>query len=176
MEGNGEQRGGTAARGGKPAPEPGGAATPDSGEARDGELAAFAAAWERFVLALRRSQARGRDVGDRLSLSQWDLLRTLGKEGSLPVGRLAAAADITAATATRVLDGLERAGIVERVRPDSDRRTVTVKLTAEGRRRLERTRRWIAARERRLFESLAPDEREQAGRLLGHLAEVVEEL
>jgi DNA-binding MarR family transcriptional regulator len=139
-------------------------------------LASFAAAWETFVLALRRSQARNRDSGDRLSLSQWDLLRELGRDGGSPVGKLAQAAKITPATATRVLDGLERTGVVRRVRQASDRRTVTVKLTPDGRRRFERTQRWIAARERRLFQSLAPDERQQSERLLTHLAQVIEEL
>ncbi|HEY7267888.1 MAG TPA: MarR family transcriptional regulator [Solirubrobacterales bacterium] len=140
------------------------------------ELASFAAVWEQFVVALRRSQARNRSSGDRLSLSQWDLLRALGQNGGLPVGKLARAARVRPATATRVLDGLERSGFVRRTRPASDRRTVTVKLTAEGRRRLERTQRWISARERRLFQSLAPDEREQSERLLTHLAQLIEEL
>jgi MarR family transcriptional regulator, organic hydroperoxide resistance regulator len=140
------------------------------------ELASFASAWETFVVALRRSQARNRDSGDRLSLSQWDLLRELGQDGGSPVGKLAEAAKVTPATATRVLDGLERTGVVRRVRPASDRRTVIVKLTPDGRRRLERTQRWIRARERLLFQSLAPDEREQSERLLAHLAQVIEEL
>lgn len=140
------------------------------------ELESFAAAWERFVVALRRSQVRSRDSGNRLSLSQWDLLRPLLTTPGLAVGRLAETARITAATATRVLDGLERDGVVKRVRPPDDRRTVMVTLTAAGRQRLERTRRWISTRERRLFQRLAPAEREQAARLLWHLAEVMEEL
>ncbi len=141
-----------------------------------GQLRSFATAWERFVVALRRSQARNRDSGDRLSLSQWDLLRPLADDDALTVGKLAETAGIAPATATRVLDGLVRSGDVERIRPENDRRTVAVTLTAAGRERLERTRRWISARERRLFDRLAPGERGQAERLLRHLAEVVEEL
>lgn len=143
---------------------------------RDPELATFGDAWEEFVLALRRSQARNRDSGDRLSLSQWDLLRELHDEDGVSVGRLARAAKITPATATRVLDGLERSGVVQRVRPSDDRRTVNVIFTPDGQRRFRRTQRWISARERQLFERLAPAEREQAMRLLAHLARVVEEL
>jgi DNA-binding MarR family transcriptional regulator len=146
------------------------------GGAARGATEPFATAWEAFVLALRRSQARNRDSGSRLSLSQWDLLRGLGDGEEIGVGALAAAAGIAPATATRVLDGLERDGIVRRSRPRQDRRTVTVALTAEGRRRLRRTREWIAGRERRLLERLAPDEREAAARLLGHLAEIIEDL
>lgn len=144
--------------------------------AAEGAEKAFATAWEDFVLALRRSRARNRDPGPRLSLSQWDLLRGLGAGEPQSVGVLAEAAGIAPATATRVLDGLERDGVVSRLRSAGDRRTVTVALTAEGRRRLQRTRSWIAARERRLLERLAPEEREPAARLLGHLAEIIEDL
>ncbi|MBS1879567.1 MAG: MarR family transcriptional regulator [Actinobacteria bacterium] len=147
----------------------------ESAAAREKEEA-FATAWEAFVLALRRSRARNRDPGSRLSLSQWDLLRGLGTGEQLSVGALAAAAGITPATATRVLDGLERDGVVRRLRSVGDRRTVAVSLTAEGRRRMQRTRRWLADRERLLLDRLAPDEREGAARLLGHLAEIIEEL
>lgn len=146
------------------------------GGGRRREEETFSRAWEAFVLALRRSQARNRDPGSRLSLSQWDLLRGIDRGEQPGVGVLAAAAGIAPATATRVLDGLERDGIVRRLRPDGDRRTVTVALTEEGRRRLRRTQSWLAGRERRLLERLAPGEREAAARLLGHLAEIIEDL
>lgn len=140
------------------------------------ELASFAEAWEEFVLALRRSQARNRDTAGRLSLSQWDLLRALDGERGLAVGKLAEAAGITPATTTRVLDGLERTGVVERFRPDGDRRTVMVKLTPEGLRRVKATRRWMARRRQRLFQGLEPVERMPAERMLRSLAEVIDGL
>jgi DNA-binding MarR family transcriptional regulator len=42
---------------------------------------------------------------------------------------------------TRVVDRLEEAGLVRRVRPDNDRRSILVVLTDEGRTTLERARR-----------------------------------
>ncbi|MFL6011858.1 MAG: MarR family winged helix-turn-helix transcriptional regulator [Gaiellaceae bacterium] len=42
---------------------------------------------------------------------------------------------------TRVVDRLEDAGLVRRVRPESDRRSILVVLTDEGRKTMERARR-----------------------------------
>src|SRR6058998_1703686 len=42
---------------------------------------------------------------------------------------------------TRVVDRLEEAGLVQRVRPDNDRRSILVVLTDEGREKIERARR-----------------------------------
>ena len=42
---------------------------------------------------------------------------------------------------TRVVDRLEEAGLVQRVRPDTDRRSIFVVLTDEGRTAMERARR-----------------------------------
>jgi DNA-binding MarR family transcriptional regulator len=42
---------------------------------------------------------------------------------------------------TRVVDRLEEAGLVQRVRPDNDRRSILVVLTDEGRTAMERGRR-----------------------------------
>jgi DNA-binding MarR family transcriptional regulator len=42
---------------------------------------------------------------------------------------------------TRVVDRLEDAGLVRRVRPENDRRSILVVLTDEGRKTMERARR-----------------------------------
>ncbi len=153
----------------------------DAGPAAGARLTApghdpFAEAWEEFVRALRRGQARNRDGGPRLSLSQWHLLGALGETDGLPVGRLAKTAGITSATVTRVLDGLERTGIVARERPQHDRRTVIVRLTAKGTRRMRRTQQHIAAQRHRLYEALEDDQRAHAEQLLRHLARIIDAL
>ena len=75
-----------------------------------------------------------------------------------------------------MLDGLVRAGIVERRPSSSDRRVVEIALTDEGKRIVRRKRSRIAAKRRALYDSLEPDEREQAERLLLRLAGLIEEL
>jgi DNA-binding MarR family transcriptional regulator len=93
--------------------------------------------------------------------------------GSRPLSHLADAAGIAPATATRVVDGLEKAGLVRRGRSMADRRTVFISLTAEGRRRVRRKRDRIRRRRQRVYEGLAPDEQEQAERLLRHLTNLL---
>jgi DNA-binding MarR family transcriptional regulator len=133
-------------------------------------------AWERFIAAVRRTRARSGGNEDGLSLSQYELIKPLTSGRRLPVGRLAERVGIAPATATQILDCLERDGLVERSRTATDRRTVNVSLTSGGRRALERKRRGLVDQRRQLFENLEPEERGQAERVLRHLAEIMEKL
>ena len=132
-------------------------------------------AWERFIAAVRRTRARTGGFEDGLSLSQYELIKPLASGGET-IGRLAERVGIAPATATQILDGLERGGAVQRSRTVADRRTVNVTLTEGGRRALERKRRGLVNQRRRLFENLEPEERGQAERLLLHLAEIMDDL
>jgi len=58
----------------------------------------------------------------------------------------------------------------------SANRRVTITLTEEGRRAVERKRRLLSEQRRRLFEALAPEERPHAERVLRHLAQIMQEL
>jgi MarR family transcriptional regulator, organic hydroperoxide resistance regulator len=146
----------------------------------DAELAAFAAALDDFLRAGRRARGRLHPEGDDavdLSLSQYYLLEPLAvADGPLCLGELALAAGVSAPTATRMLDGLEREGLVRRERRADDRRLVAVALTEAGRERVDAARARVLARRREIFESLAPAERRGAARLLERLAAAVEGL
>ncbi len=137
--------------------------------------ARFAAAWEEFVLAIRRAQARGQDSAG-LTLAQYYMLVPLKSEGTLAVSRLARYAGVAPPTATRMIDSLERVGAVQRERTLGDRRTVLISLTPTGRALLTRKQRELARRRRGLYNRLEPDEREPSERLLKHLAELIGEL
>lgn len=139
------------------------------------ELKRLNESWERFIAAVRRTRARIGGYEDGLTLSQYELIKPL-ISGSAPIGRLAERVGIAPATATQVLDCLERDGLVQRSRTAADRRTVNVALTNGGRRAFERKRRALVNQRRRLFENLDPEERGQAERVLSHLAEIIEEL
>jgi DNA-binding MarR family transcriptional regulator len=99
------------------------------------------------------SRLRGRDthlVGSELSHAQFELLIELDERGELPAGELAAAARLTPATVTQMLDHLAACGHVERVRSETDRRVVVSRLTEQGRGKIEAKRaawqsRWQAA-------------------------------
>jgi MarR family transcriptional regulator, organic hydroperoxide resistance regulator len=140
------------------------------------ETAAFDAAWDEFFGAIRRARSRFVREAGGLTLPQYHLLTALAERSPRTVGELAEHAAIAPPTATRMLDGLERAGMVERRQSAADRRAVEIELTSEGKRVVGRKRARIAAKRRALFESLAPGEREQAERLLLRLGDLIDEL
>jgi DNA-binding MarR family transcriptional regulator len=146
--------------------------------AEDLDLETFASAWEAFFRAMRRARARmpeGPSPGD-LTISQYLLLEPLAESSPRAVGELAEAAGVSGPTATRLLDGLVRAGLVERRPSERDRRTVEISLTRDGRKAMASTREWVNAGRRRIFEALSPSERAQAERLLRRLTEIVSDV
>ena len=138
--------------------------------------AGFAEAWDEFVLAVRRAQARAQQSPEELTLAQYYLLEPLAAGRQLPLCELADSAGIAAPTATRIVDGLERCGLAQRDRSTADRRVVLVSLTEDGRKQVSRKRRQIIQRRKRVYDALEPGEREQSERLLRHLAELVGQL
>ena len=121
---------------------------------------------------------RGR-LGDEgeLSLSQYHLLEPLIGDERLATCELALAAGVSAPTATRMLSGLEREGLVERVPCDA--------RPARGARRPHRGRARARAapsaargeaRRAEIFASLSAGERREAARLLERLAAAIEGL
>lgn len=100
-------------------------------------LDAFTEAFEGLFAAQRRLRGRDAKEIDGISFAQFRLLRTLTRDGPMPASRLASSAGISPASTTQMLDSLEKRGLVERVRSESDRRVVTVALTPEGERRSE---------------------------------------
>lgn len=140
----------------------------------------FDTAWDEFAGAVRRARGRAAQEAEQegLSLAQFQLIfpfAELDHDQGLPVGALAEAAAIAQPTATRTLDALERQGIVERRPSSEDRRSVTVRLTARGRRLLKRKRDLVAKRRTAVYESLAAADRERAPVLLRALAAAIEE-
>jgi MarR family transcriptional regulator, organic hydroperoxide resistance regulator len=135
------------------------------------------AEWPRFLGALRRARARlSDDPAAGLSLAQYQLVAPLLDTPTRSVGELAANAGVASPTATRMLDGLERDGHVRREPADHDRRCVALRLTPSGRRIAAAERARYAAKGAELFAALDPAEREQAARLLGRLADLIEDL
>ncbi|MFN3285372.1 MAG: MarR family winged helix-turn-helix transcriptional regulator [bacterium] len=110
----------------------------------------------------------------RTTLARFDLLAQLERhpEG-LAMGPLSKRMMVTAGNVTRLVDQLEAEGLVTRVPDPRDRRTVRVRLTAEGRRRFAAMAAvhegWIVE----LFRGLSRDEREQLYALLAALKQSV---
>jgi DNA-binding MarR family transcriptional regulator len=140
-------------------------------------LDTFFDSFDAFGRAVRRARGvRSASDPDALTLSQYGLLEPLLKRDGAGVQELAAQAGITAPTATRILDTLERRGLVTRERVEHDRRAVVVAPTRSGRATLQARYEWLHGLERALFESLSNGERELAPGLLARLATLVDEL
>lgn len=90
--------------------------------------------------------------------------------GGLAPNALAEQAGITRATVTGLLDGLERASLIERQADPTDRRALRIHLTAAGKQIAQTVFRqhsaWIAG----LFGPLTPGERAQLSALLNKVA------
>lgn len=147
---------------------------PTGGEAGVRELAQAA---DRLFYAMRRSRAAtvGRS-GAGLSMAQLTLLEPLSEDAGgdgLPVGKLAAVAEVSVPTATRMLKQLEAAGMVTRQRSPHDDRQVLVRLTADGADRLAAMRTELRARQSEALAHFTPLERRELAAQLQRLAGVI---
>jgi MarR family transcriptional regulator, organic hydroperoxide resistance regulator len=140
------------------------------------DLERFTTAWDEFSNAVLRARSRAWQQQTPLTPAQYYLLLALSDEPGLGVGEMAAAAGCASPTATRMLDGLERDGVVVREPSTEDRRRTIVSLTPKGKRLLAQQRRHSHEKKQRLFDQLSPQERRQAEALLHRLAEVIADL
>ena len=85
----------------------------------------------RLVTVIRQGVDRRLEaVG--LTDAQWVPLLKLQLAGAMPVAELARGCEVDAGAMTRMLDRLEAKGLLRRVRSTTDRRVVTIELTADG--------------------------------------------
>lgn len=88
---------------------------------------------------LRRLRAEDDELG--ISPPRLSALSVVVFAGPLPIGELATAEGVAPPTMTRLVDGLERDGLVRREADPDDRRGVLVRATAQGSRVLTKGRR-----------------------------------
>ena len=132
-------------------------------------------AWVRF---LRAHAALTRELGARLeadhglTMSDFDVLIQLYHAPEHAMKRIDIARQVllTASGITRLLDGLERCGLVAKKSCESDARVSYAVLTEEGLRKVEEARCSHHADVDELFgAALSTEEREQLAELLGRL-------
>jgi len=88
-----------------------------------------------------------------LTEQQWRVIRVLGEVPSLEIHALSATCRIHAASLSRILPKLDRAGLIARVAKAADQRCVVVSLTPRGRQLIED----VAPESSRVYEQLARD-------------------
>ena len=108
----------------------------------------------------------------RLPPSELNALANLGEQpdGAATVSRLGAAIGGRPTTLTGILDRLEQRGLLARGPHPTDRRTVMVRLTADGSAAAARVLAAMAQIERRALADLPPDAAEAFSAVLRRLA------
>ena len=136
---------------------------------------ADASATELVINVLYAAELLGRELEAvlrpfGLSRGSHNVLQILGGAGGpLTPTEVMARLTVTSATVTGLLDTLEARGLARRRPHPSDRRSVHVEITDEGRRLLEELVPQLIDHEKRWAASLRPPQREQLIRLLGTL-------
>lgn len=127
--------------------------------------------WQNISTIYRTAIKRlnNRLSGERMTFSQWSILRALGKFGPMPMSRLSEHMLVAPANITGLVDRLEKKGYVERKREERDRRLFMIELTENGQRIQEAITKQFQAYVRRVFSSLSDKEREVLLRLLSQV-------
>jgi DNA-binding MarR family transcriptional regulator len=136
----------------------------------DTELAA------RLRLAvLRLSRRLRQQVAGGVTSTQVSALATIERLGSPTLGELATSEQVRPPSMTKIVVGLEEAGLVRRQVDADDRRVARVMLTAEGRRVVQRSRSLRTAYLARRLRRLSEPERQSLGELVRLLEQLVEQ-
>ena len=106
-----------------------------------------------------------------LSSGEWHALGRLSRSpgGRRTAGDLAKKAELSSAAMTNRLDRLEKAGLVQRIPDEHDRRAVQIEITDAGRELYERTVDTQAAKEAIIADALTGDQQDQLNDLLRRL-------
>ena len=94
-----------------------------------------------------------------ISVTQSHALDRLRSVGPLTLNELAAALYLEKSTTSRIVDGLERKGYVERQAHPDDGRRILLDLTAPGARLIERVEEDLVREETSLLAHFSPEER-----------------
>jgi DNA-binding MarR family transcriptional regulator len=114
-------------------------------------------------------------VAGGVTSSQVSALATIERLGTPTLGELAASEKVRPPSMTRIVVGLEGAGLVARQVDEDDRRVARVMLTTEGRRVLQRSRSLRTAFLAQRLRRLSVTERAALGELVRLLELLVEE-
>ena len=110
-----------------------------------------------------------------LGVGQWFALVTLERSDGMSQGEMSRVFGVDPARVSRVGRALEKEGLVRRERDPEDGRVVRLYLTDAGRKVLEKRPAVEEAVEGRVRRVLSEDEVGELGRMLGLLAEAMEE-
>ena len=143
---------------------------------REQARAEVSRAFKAAMAAVRRLRGREAQRPGELSYAQYTLLAELAEHGELPAGELAAAAALSPATVTQMLDHFAADGLVVRTRSERDRRVVVSRLADAGRELVEERHRAIAPLWTAALDEFSPHELRAAAAVIDRLRGVFEVL
>lgn len=126
------------------------------------------------VLRRGRSRVGMLGEGEALTESQVAVLESVAQRGALPVGEIARQAGIAQPTVTRMLNTLEKRGIVSRQPADHDDRVTLVELTSHGVELWEGKRRILRDFQEDSLSQFPQGSREQVVSVLQEFVHIVE--
>ena len=141
----------------------------DRGDGMADLEAAISDTWS-WARANARTGAKALDP--RLDVTAYPLVSMLCWRGAMRPSDLAAALYLDKSTVSRQIDAAARVGLVERGPHPDDARAVTVRLTPDGRERVEALRAARLERWRAALAEWAPGDIVELTRLLGQLTKV----
>ncbi|MFI8566463.1 MarR family winged helix-turn-helix transcriptional regulator [Rhodococcus sp. NPDC078407] len=138
---------------------------------------AFGDACNALFLVLKRGRGTvgTRADGASLSESQIAMLESVAKNGPLGVKAIADLAGVAQPTVSRMLNALEKQGVVVRSPSPQDERAVLVELTESGRQLWESKRALLRYFQRDALLRFAPDRRVEVVEMLRELTAIIED-
>ena len=128
------------------------------------------------LAAMRRMRGREPRRPGELRDAQYALLFSLVGGSASSLTELAEAADLSPAAATEMLDALAKAGLVQRVRSDHDRRVVLSSLTERGLALVQDRRRRMEPRWNEAFAQFSDEDLLTAAAVLDKLRQFFDEI
>jgi DNA-binding MarR family transcriptional regulator len=129
-------------------------------------------AFRAVQVATRRMRGRQtHNHNNGLSYAQYGMLFALEEGSALSARSLGEAAELSPASVTQMLDGLEAGGLVRRTRSQQDKRVVLNELTDEGRAAIAEMRARLEPKWRAALSDFSDDDLRNAAAVLERLAD-----
>lgn len=109
------------------------------------------------------------------SFLQFLTMKFVQEEGKVSMKEIARFLSITPASATSLINGLVRTGVLERVTDQRDRRIIRLQATTEGRKRLDETDEQAKRELKRVFMKLGDADRSSLITVLEKLSRILSE-
>lgn len=112
----------------------------------------------------------------KVTEQQWRVLRTLSEEGPMEPNQIARSCQILSPSLTRMLAGMEQAGLIHRERLDADQRRQEISLTPKSRELIDRMRPAVDEKYQQLEEAIGKELLERLYRDIDTAIELVNQL